>query len=1330
VTQFLLDADNYFEVLFRERWSKAEAGILWWARFREVRDSLETQEESYNKFTETGHMVDHGWSHANQLYLSLPRFLWAIEIFNASVILNNPAELYTFLVCAYVHDVGMHCLSDDFNEFLHESEKEDFPFLSKALTEERNGIWGLKEGIRELAHPTVIRKLHPEIGAWMCLRENGLPCNFAKEERMAIAQVVFRHAKRAPKDGAENIIVRIPGEESCQTVRVGLVASLIALSDACQLGVKRTANYDNHLRWIAQKIQQYERIFNALPERESEDKTYVGSKLKTLKNQPAHIRKHTVVKEVSVGPQGIIVMPCSADAPYWSQHKMERFPHLNLIDDRTVGTIIRDACEEINQELGSLQDHGSLLSFLSTVSPTGIKIPPIPIITEECWNECKRRALKNDNLWREHLAKRKTITNFITMNKPVVFDPYHVRNLRQKEIEDALRGLSEKQAVELVGPPGIGKSALVREMLDHLDCVYHDFDLVNQDTPEALCRAIGSRLHDGGYADTLGLDGLMLKIVEEPFVFWISNYNEASLKSVLTRFQAERERTTVSARWVIESMRATLGGNLAMRIDVGGLANKDMSRILSAIPSGGLYEDPEDVLRIAHGNPGRAIRLWQSATDADADSAEKAVDRFDWFNRQLRGEEKDILCVICQIASMCPLGMTANMLLTAVTYSLPSLPAVTIKQNLNSLLEKLENQRLADVIRFGRDTFGGLLDELVPESTELTVLDNISPWLVTFILQSLDNKRKKEIYRCFLRALGSDTCPDSLAAITYSINAGNLESFYRSSFRFTSLANVLDWIISSRWATEDPVQAYLVKALRLLPIINNQYLSDVEEEKPLVMDSTTKFAYDFLRARTVMNQHAEDIDLDFIREWAEHCEDSELQVWIYASLAIALQRSDCDKEAWEILKVLPARYDPGKGARTAAVHQVLYFLNGSKRRKDVVNESESLELIRSYARELIEEGLRIENLQLICEALFYYVRSQEWTEARNSFRDIIRYRAAISFVEQAPRTRPTQRLRNLLTHGSIHRHICRKSNLTWAEFRENLEKGWPYYVQAYRSAVARRNAHHVLNAVSYMMDFCMKTLHFWEVEAATGLILDRSMEVLKYWKDAEKQIRDTHVWGKKNDDILLSINQSQPILSCAVLSRIELDSVVKDSLKDYLQDYSKEVDVLIDAGNWRAVNKRIPHSLNRLRQALVLAQRTCDQERIKEVFFVLRQPLQFLLMTTVRIKTDEIRKQRAKLAQLYESLSGTTLRGFGCLSQRHLGNKYAFIESVNGCSFFLPFSNIIDGILKNMLDSKTITNCRDKDGNEYWVEFEDGGKKEGGKDQAPVAKKVRLSDRV
>ena len=80
IAQLLPEVDNYFEVLSHERWSQAGAGILWWERFRDTRNILESRKENIYKLTETGYMVDHGWSHSEQLYLSPPRFLWTIGV--------------------------------------------------------------------------------------------------------------------------------------------------------------------------------------------------------------------------------------------------------------------------------------------------------------------------------------------------------------------------------------------------------------------------------------------------------------------------------------------------------------------------------------------------------------------------------------------------------------------------------------------------------------------------------------------------------------------------------------------------------------------------------------------------------------------------------------------------------------------------------------------------------------------------------------------------------------------------------------------------------------------------------------------------------------------------------------------------------------------------------------------------------------------------------------------------------------------------------------------------------------------------------------------------
>ena len=86
----------------------------------------------------------------------------------------------------------------------------------------------------------------------------------------------------------------------------------------------------------------------------------------------------------------------------------------------------------------------------------------------------------------------------------------------------------------------------------------------------------------------------------------------------------------------------------------------------------------------------------------------------------------------------------------------------------------------------------------------------------------------------------------------------------------------------------------------------------------------------------------------------------------------------------------------------------------------------------------------------------------------------------------------------LLTHGSLHRHACRRDTITWADFRRHMDTAFIWYGRAWKSASVQNHLQHKLNALTYMTDLCLKAMRFVSFGTPVAVItIERTLEVLQ-----------------------------------------------------------------------------------------------------------------------------------------------------------------------------------------------------------------------------------------
>lgn len=826
----------------------------------------------------------------------------------------------------------------------------------------------------------------------------------------------------------------------------------------------------------------------------------------------------------------------------------------------------------------------------------------------------------------DNISMAKTYLRTVTSAMPVLPDEWYVPELRQQELKKALATLTEDRIMEIVGAPGIGKSTFAKELIQASVGEFLEIRLQKCRSPYDVCRRINEALR-GESPEGLGDETLVQYLANEPYIFWIKEYDQLSsigLESLLQKIRSLRASSgQVQASWIIESAQG-LHSLEDCCLQLTPLDNASICHILEKVHSGGEFDDPEDVVRLAQGNPRRAIRLWQSRNFSDT----QVKDEFEWLRCQLSQQEAILLPVLSMAASKSPLGFTLNTLCQWGAVLLADQLPSDVQKSVESLIEKLEKRRLVDVTRLDSETFGGLLDVILPENCSMVIINGVASGLMDYALRSVseeeDRKWQEALHDQLLQAAETNT----LAHITLELNLGDLEPFLRSSFRFTFLRRVLAWIDGTQWKPANIRQVYLLKALRILTRIRAGEYIDVEAElgAPQNEDKVQRFAFELVNARTMLSSQINNaFDLPSWLLEVEQCPDLELQAEMLVATAMSLQhskRSQRAQDAWDILNNLWERYHSHSTAKCLSMYQALAYLNRTKVRKGVVTDEEAYFLIQTLSRELIETGIKLQNIQLVCDGLFYFVRSQEFRKGRTAYSEVLGYRAAMKFVEEA-QGKTVMRLQILLTQGSIHRHFCRQDNLTWGEFQQNLDDGFECYLRAFKSALAQKHIMHTLNATAYMTDFCLKALRFVDNKNAGNLLLEKIQEVIEYVHKVKEEIA-LNIQGEEEQSIFANIQQTYPILfyiitvSYPTIS-VEAKELLKGHFKVYVKDILNKMNTRQNPNDWLKTRIQVKDTLNKLHRALNFGQQY-HQEHYSILMQVLCLDLKHLLEGTRKIK--------------------------------------------------------------------------------------------------------------
>ncbi len=774
----------------------------------------------------------------------------------------------------------------------------------------------------------------------------------------------------------------------------------------------------------------------------------------------------------------------------------------------------------------------------------------------------------------------------------ILFPSGFIENARPREFQTALGVLQRTHILELVGPEAIGKTVLAKEIMKSLTwpVLEHrfgeDIRVGRRSTEPISAEDIGRSLerHQMGVIDIrLPDSSVPARLAGEKVIYWIS-YVHDDFRVGLSAFMdgVLRLDSVGNAYWIIES-RAGLDTCRGNRVDVGSMERDVLARILKRIKPGGLLRDPEDAIDRSYGNPGTALLVW-TATNR----LEQRPRAFGWFDNQLNSlAEKRALQAVCYAMANAPLGLSLTLLMQFSRAALSDFPASTIERAVARVLSALRDDQLADITSFNRQHFGGLLNDIVPESANLTIVHSVDDRLLHASLSALERDRTQRLSQVLERVLIEAAETGNLAESTYEIVFGrNLEAFLRSSFRFTSLGRVvIDWIESRGFDHGDnPTQCYLLRSLRVLAALNRDRAVNVREElgPPDTNDPVQVFAYEFVMARqlTVL-KNATSLDLTVL-EKIHRIPDLDLRVAGYMGVATALANAGRSTDAWTTLTSNITGFDVHSTAEALLHFQIANFVN-TKDGKETANHGSvcAMDWTARCSKLLVEAGLRCENIHLISAGLFYYVRAEEMEVGRDEFQSVLRYLSIFEWIEQVPLSRTRWRMRTLLTKGSIHRHFLRQEALGWDVFSIHLDLAWAHYSRAFNSAHIARHSMHALNALTYTTKLCLSALRLSAAPEASRTIAKYVEEVLVMCKLARQDLTKD---GEKEIPMWSNIERSETLLTFFLYVGFP-DSLPDLNEGEVRRHWAKYVDSVITLSVHRE-HKALDESCKSLRRVL------------------------------------------------------------------------------------------------------------------------------------------------
>jgi hypothetical protein len=676
---------------------------------------------------------------------------------------------------------------------------------------------------------------------------------------------------------------------------------------------------------------------------------------------------------------------------------------------------------------------------------------------------------------------------------------WHIPDLRAADRLKAEQLLLQHGIIEIVGPPGVGKSSLIADVIDHRVATSPGCDeaRISLDHCANATQVAAALLADvEGQAPGASDIGRSLdRLLSHDRIVWIEQRDACSNAALGEFLRAIRtHRAPGRANWVIESHVPILPE--LYRLEIHTLAPADIHRILERARAGAASPSAEEAVRRSCGNPRVALSVWMSESPVNNRSTGDVIA---WFVAGLTPSEAMVAPHLARLVSIAPLGLPFRTLETWAERACPSLTPSAARNATVSLLDGLGASQLAHIENIRSTPLGpvanasdeglGLLHTL-----DLEFVAAVNASLTPAVLQDAE----AHLY---------DTpsgAPDELLAITLELNVPNLEPFCRSVFRRTHLAEMLAWIDRRGFVSKLELVPDQLSAYRCLVALHGAFADrrpSREEVSECLARAGRRPGFAHYAAAVLegvalgLERSTTQTDID---AWKARCSaetDLDLRCEMVVRLAAAFAGLDRHEESWRHLQEALAMEGVGSGARSLAVAYTLGELNRTKIAFGVMDSVERLELVERLARELFEIGARIGNHRICGDAVFYYTRSREYALARDNALDedganaLVAMLPALEFVE---RVGPTRRTQALLTQASIHRHTARWEGIPLSRFMLHADSALHLCRRAARRAAPRGHVTYALNAAGYMLDVCNKLFRFKCTPVEASKIVDHA----------------------------------------------------------------------------------------------------------------------------------------------------------------------------------------------------------------------------------------------
>ena len=391
----------------------------------------------------------------------------------------------------------------------------------------------------------------------------------------------------------------------------------------------------------------------------------------------------------------------------------------------------------------------------------------------------------------------------------------HIGGLRISETQTAIDLLNRNRIVILSGAPGIGKSAMAEDIFRELESDYEPVTIFKANTVAKVVEQIQRQL-EFWVDQSLSEDERFFWVATEPRIIWIRQFDKASLNSLVDFINRIRRFSDSDLPSCVVESREPLVGCESLTYLLGAMTRSDIFRLLQPQVSGGHKQNIEEVCDEANGNPSLALNLWR-ATPGNRDIDPGG---FHWLEMRLGALSRKVLVRLVFAMENAPLGLSREILDRFIMASCPGYPPVECRTAIGQVIQVLEDAQLLNRTQFSREVIIGDLGELVPEATEMEIINSLDRGLMLEYLAQATDQEKPEWMEALKNTwieLGSE---ENLAEISLCLVEGDLAVFLRSTFCFTSLNIVLDWIERSDWVPSEKqnrkTQFYILKCLRLL----------------------------------------------------------------------------------------------------------------------------------------------------------------------------------------------------------------------------------------------------------------------------------------------------------------------------------------------------------------------------------------------------------------------------------------------------------------------------------------------------------------------------------